>query len=314
MRPTVLTTLALAAVIAALAAQVDAAMVLHSTMDNSDVGAGAGTDSTQNGTFQVRDSAGSAENGTAGANAFGTPAATSSAHITSGATGRIGQALAFPSEKTDDRGVSYGDVWNPGTGSYTVALWFDALDLLGNEIIAAKGNDDSNGYGWSIFTSDATLGVRARALTGEKAGMSDTIVNASVFHHIAMVIDRDANKLFGYLDGALMANVGGFGAAGNTLPSAADVTSPVSLVLGLRSRNDFELQGLIDDFAIFDEPLSASTIADIYQGGLDGRDVAQVTQSDTVPVPATWALATLGLVGLQLVRRRGAGPAGPRVD
>ena len=184
-----------------IAGTAPAALLFHSSMDNADVGAGAGTDTTASGTFAVGNGAGS--DGTAGGNANTVPIATTSGHITSGSTGQINQALSFPGN--GNAGVRYDGIAPAGLGDYTVSLWFNFNSSAQNGFLASSDNTGSSGEGWSIFYENGSLIYRMSVGGGGndlRAAVNTTIANDSAWHHAALIIDSGAGVIQGYLDGA----------------------------------------------------------------------------------------------------------------
>ena len=275
-----------------------ATLLLHSTLDNMDVGAGAGTDTTQSGGFEVRDTAGSPTHGSA--RDVLNLGATASAHVTAGASGQIGEALQFPSSSASNRGVTYGDVNNIGIGDYTVSLWFNALDTVGTESLASKGNVGSGDEGWHVFVENGMLHTRL-GLGGsgalQRASMSQAGSSAA-WHHVAMVVDDSTGVLSGYLDGALMTTAGGGGPSDNLFTPGSNVETTDPLHLGVSGAGSLEFMGSLDDVAILDEALSASAISALYQGGLNGMNAHEIL----IPEPSSLGLFLLGF--LLLARQR----------
>lgn len=89
------------------------------------------------------------------------------------AAGQIGEARSF--NKNDSNYVNFGDVLDPGTGSYTASVWFNPSSVSGNQFIAAKGNSSSADVGWSIWMSGDDLHVRGQqngGALGDRFGQS----------------------------------------------------------------------------------------------------------------------------------------------
>jgi hypothetical protein len=255
-------------------------------MDNATVGAGLGADSTADGPFLVFDLAQPPEDGTAQDLLGG--GATLTAHVTAGATGQIGQALAFePSSTNDNRSVTYGDVHNIGIGSYAVSLWFYTPVTNGLQFIAGKGNQGSANVGWCFFIENGLLGARVGGgSTANRASQSTRAVRTNTWHHLVMVVDNTAGTVKAYLDGsnAVWANGGG-GPTANTFPAGTDISNSNPLTLGIRTDGAAEFRGYLDDFAIWNRTLTAAEITGIYKAGLAGKglDSAQDTDGDGIP-------------------------------
>lgn len=270
-----------------------AALLLHSTMDNVDVGAGAGTDDTNTATFNVGNSAGS--DGTAGASAHTVPALTTIIPLTSGGTGQFGQALSF--QALENAGVRYDGITAPGTGSYTASLWFNFNGTGSNGALIGQGlNNSSGGEGWVIFWENNDLVFRIGQSgfgADQRASMrqEDTTGLTNGWHMATMVIDSVAGELRGYVDGTIVDTQGGGGPSDNTFVTEGDgIASTDPILLGLRGFGGFAPIVDLDDVGIWNTALTTAEIGDIYASGI------------AVPEPSSTAL--LGLGGLALILRR----------
>ena len=263
---------------------------LYSPMDNATVGAGSGADSTQNGPFTVQDVAGTPENGTAG-NFLSISSPTVTAHVTSGASGQVGEALQFdPASTADNRAVTYGDVEDIGTGDYSVSLWFNAATTSGTMYVAGKGNRSSAGSGWCFFIENGGLFVRAAGgSTANRASQNTHDFTTGTWYHVVMVVDNAAGTVTGYLNGsnAGWANGGG-GPSGNTFPPGTDMSTTDSLALGIRGDGLVEYKGLIDDFAVWNRKLTSDEVTGIYNAGLAGNGLLAAADSDHDGMPDSW--------------------------
>ena len=284
MKKTTLTFMALAATLGAS----NAALILHSTLDNTDVGAGAGSDTTSAGAYTVVDSI-AANNGTAENVIDG--GATGTNHVTSGVAGQHGQALSFDrGGVSNNRAVQYGDIHDIGTGDYSVTMWFNTSTTSTLQFLGSKGNAGSTSIGWSIFIESNTLITRlGGGGTGNRASQRVSISGeADAWHHVAFVIDNTAGSVTSYLDGSNTGwTSGGGGPSGNTFTAGTDISDGSQLRLGIAGNGTGEFRGELDDFRIYNE-------------ALDGAGVA----ASMVAIPEPSSTALLGLGGLALILRR----------
>ncbi len=253
----------------------DADLVLHSTMDNVDVGAGAGTDDTGSGDFTVNNLVGS-PNGTA----------TDSIEfqsITSGATGIIGEALDFQGAGLITRRVSYGDAYdhtNTPLG-HTVSIWLNP-DTTDHGFPMAKGGSSPEA-GWALFK----LGNGFR-LRGEPSAPADSTLRdlrrpsgleTGVWHHFAIVLDDENLRLIGYVDslGSGLSGLDNDWTLQNAINSynIGEIWDSTDLLtIGNTSQEPIEafagaFDGRLDDFAIWNEALSAGEILGLREVALE---------------------------------------------
>jgi len=238
-------------------------------MDNVDVGAGAGTDDTGSGDFTVKDTAGTAENGTA-------TESTGTNSVLSGAPGIIGEALDFEGADAaaGDRRVSYGDVHDHTNSplGHTVSIWMNPDG--GNGFPAAKGGSNPE-EGWAIFKVGSGVRLRGRPVGGNWADIRrGSGLESSGWRHVAVVLDDVNLRLIGYMNSL------GSGLSGtengwtvddpNSYSSGQlwDGTDPLSIGNAYPG-NSFQgaFDGQLDDFAIWNEALSAGEILGLYQVG-----------------------------------------------
>lgn len=275
-----------------------AALIFHATMDNADVGAGSGTDTSLTAAFQVRDSV-NANHGTAG-NAQ-TLGATVTNHMTSGEAGQMGQSLQFDTAGVaDNRGVNFGDVNDVGAGSFTVSLWINTTLTTGTQMIASKGNSSSTAAGWSIFLENGVIYTRAGVSSTNRGSQQHAFTDLNSWHMITMTLDSGTGTILGYLDGSATGWTSGGGgppAGDNLLTAGTNLDNANPLALGIRS-SDFgvEFRGYLDDVAIWDSALTPAEISQIYTNGLNGIGVPEPS--------AAGLLAAAAAVAAVATRRR----------
>jgi len=149
----------------------------------------------------------------------------------------------------------------PGHGSYTVCLWLRADDLERTQVIAHQGGPP-DAPGWRFFIAERALHFELCDDSGRVAEVIAPLDRPGVWRHAAMVIDRAAGRMTGYLDGA---------AAGDCpLPDGAAISPAAVLTVGgytdpagghfdhTFGRNG---AGLADDLRIYAAALPAAEIA-----------------------------------------------------
>lgn len=174
-------------------------------------------------------------------------------------TGQIGSGLHF--DGTDD--VDFGTTLNFGaTDSFTVALWCQFTSLAGNYPSLVGKSASDNGWGYLVALDSGTGKIITQITDGSGTTASyftAGAVNSGTWRHVAMVIDRGAQLMLVYIDGAL----------DNSVSTAAvgDLTQSAPLYLGVRQdsvgpRNRYT--GDLDEARIYTRALSAPEIAALY--------------------------------------------------
>jgi hypothetical protein len=203
--------------------------------------------------------------------------------------------MAYDSAGTND-GTVYGAIWT--TGQINGALSFDglndyvcvpdnySLDLGTHDLSFAfwfKTNESSikqiltkrstttgpsnrvwDGYGSALF-EDGTVAVWFRHSASSDSGVivsSTASYNDGNWHHLAGVYTRSANLEL-YVDGVPEGTPGDISYAENK-----DINLTQPLAIGCRvvhgRSNDLYFNGTIDDVRIYDRPLSAAEIMELY--------------------------------------------------
>ena len=183
--------------------------------------------------------------------------------------------------------VTYGDVLDPMSTSYTVSYWFK-LEGDTTRMIAGKGaNYSSSDGGWACTYGDAEGAVYFRANYGDdenKLGIKK-LIDPETFlgewHHWVAVIDQEDGLIKAYLDGVGSLDAQGDLAGGwmtitesygyEFVPPQTfeddDPTHPSQcneLTIGAGKDGRDPLNGRIDDFAVWGRALTDAEILDLY--------------------------------------------------
>ena len=194
--------------------------------------------------------------------------------------GAVGEAVRMTSGQ-----INYGDVHDPGDGSYSVSIWFQA-DRLSPGIIqrvVGKGVVDleGNSVGWQILVLGdevavigGTAGGAEFFLRGMPAGQARLRVGD--WNHVVMVIDREPgeNRIRLFVNGE---EVSGDGLETSGLPDGGQISSEQPLVTHSSGGAGDGFAGAIDSLAIWGRPLSASDVGALYRGGLLTAGIDQLT-------------------------------------
>ncbi|NLE38310.1 MAG: PEP-CTERM sorting domain-containing protein [Pirellulaceae bacterium] len=215
--------------------------------------------------------------------------------------------------------VSYGDVLDPGTDSFTAALWFKIEDTGNGMQLMGKGANESTSHpGWSVRTdADGYLIVRG---TYEVSGVTTKVTVRKMitpgdgqWHHVAIVFDQENGFLQGYLDGEGSGldpffTQNGWEAIndGNTFPLGTEFASDQPLLLGYTGESVADggktpTVGRFDDFAVWNRALSDAEILGIRNGTLtfptptppndipgDANNDGKVDADDAKTLAANW--------------------------
>ncbi|YCM46570.1 LamG domain-containing protein [Verrucomicrobiaceae bacterium 227] len=268
-----------------LPATLEDQLIHYSSMDNEDVGAGSGADTSADAVFPVGAAIGVA--GTAGGSAQTTPVTTVDAHLTSGASGQFFQALSFPG--LENAGVQFGGIPSPGLHDFSVSLWFNFQGGAQNGILAGSGNPSSASEGWTIFLENGALIFRMSVGGGGsdlRAAVNGPVANDSEWHHAVLLIDQTAGVIRGFVDGSEVTGVGMGGPPdGSFVPDGDGVANSEPVLLGTRSSGGFQFKGEMDDFAVWERALTPAEISGIYDAGVAGHPIVAKSDSDGDGMP-----------------------------
>lgn len=140
---------------------------------------------------------------------------------------------------------------NPGTGSMTWSVWFTTTDTSTENFIRRSS------------TGTGTGGVLLRKLNGGtvSCGVNATVTVTTtnrytdgIWHHVVCVLDRTANTLSLYIDGALQVSTDASSVAAVNL----------SVTDALYAGGATSMNGSIDNVRVYSSALVASTIGAIY--------------------------------------------------
>ncbi len=183
--------------------------------------------------------------------------------------GYYGQAASFDGQNASADSVHAEadiDLFDPGADSFTATVWVkqssgDSSEAY--EFIVSKGNATSGNLGWSIWTEGGNLLVRCNAsnTSAQRASQQLRGWPAAEWGHVAMVIDRQAQQVRGYLNGSDEGWIaGGGGPPSDSLAGWGQIANDVPLAIGHRSDGQGTLLGVADDVRLY---AGALTVAEI---------------------------------------------------
>ncbi|MBT4153430.1 MAG: hypothetical protein HOE53_02160 [Candidatus Magasanikbacteria bacterium] len=205
-----------------------------------------------------------------------------SGNATTDAAGQLGYTGTF--DGTGDY-INMGDnaALNTNTDK-TVSLWVNVDSRASAERIFTKNRTANLGYGMA-FESDGDLAVYFNDGSEMKQGISLASLPNDSWHHVVSVYDESAGTVSNYLDGeAVSYSVGG----------GWGFDSDNTLEVGGRSGASQWFDGKVDEFAIFDEILTADEIATMYEN--QSKDYGARLTSRIYDATASTDWATLSWV------------------
>jgi hypothetical protein len=189
------------------------------------------------------------------------------------APGQIAEGLEFKGEPTSFVRVPHHSELDPGTGSFTVSLWFRALRSGGTaatvvpnftEVLvskqAAPASTAQAGGGWSIYRNQNGAFVQTISSAGTRTvALGQT--SAGVWHHVVLVVNRTGSQLIGYLNGKRI------GVAALAALSPELIGSAADLIQGRDLAGIAPYIGRLDDLAIWSRALSDAQVTEVFSAG-----------------------------------------------
>jgi hypothetical protein len=171
---------------------------------------------------------------------------------------------------------------DPGTGDFSVALWFNsdrgpsAAGVTFTEYFVSKLGGGRVPTGWALWRNQSDTFVQAIATSGASYRIALGGTAANTWHHIALVINRAAGQVFGYLNGKRV------GAMRLAAGAAENFSTTADLYEGRDNAGNAPLLGTLDDLGIWNRALSDAEILAIHDAGRKGQSF-----SDPGAIPGT---------------------------
>lgn len=208
-------------------------------------------ESSYNGTAsQVIDASGNGLHGTSAGNAT---TSTDSKFDRAAALDGSGDWIEVP----DDARLNFG------TGNFSFGLWIKLVAGTNTRMPLGKISAATGGYGFYV-TSAGRVRIRLAYDGGGDIDLNTSVaaVNDGNWHHLLATINRTGNAIL-YIDGS--------SANGSTTDISANAAATTSCTLPLRlgARNGatpLEMQGQIDDAAIWNRVLTPGEVTNVYEG------------------------------------------------
>lgn len=165
----------------------------------------------------------------------------------------------------------YDDEADPGLDSFAVSFWVKNDTTSGSYYMVHKGYNP----GWLVYRSTTTLRFRLQgSYDCEMPGFSDT----TGWHHVAAIIDRDANKMKLYVDSVLKGET--------DISAVGAVESPDSLAM------EDDPDGSVEDIRMFRSVLDTAEISAMYNAGRGGYTEQSFSDPPIITVAAVDAVAS----------------------
>jgi len=179
-------------------------------------------------------------------------------------TGAIGSGIDIEDSTAEFVTVADNPLLNFGTNSFTVMFWTE-FDKNIQPTQPRIVNNWDLGPGFLLFEKDGKMRVRVEDNLGNfKAGTFNADIGNNVFHHVALVVDRNTNEVRLYTDGIQTMTGSNVALDISSVVGSVDNTLPLNFGGdGLTQRN---LDGKLDEIQVIQrvltdvEILSAATI------------------------------------------------------
>ena len=176
---------------------------------------------------------------------------------------------------------------SPGTGDFTISLWFKAASYDDWRYLLCYNGEDYSGTNMLFLTTKSTDGIQADAQLytygngwNWVGGTGTSYFNDSTWYHIGLV--RSSGTVTAYVNGVQ---------EGNTATYTNTVGINQGLKLGAFSSTWNSLTGSLDDVAIWNQALTPTQIGQLAAGTLSPSSFA-------IPEPGTVVLLMSALLGL----------------
>ncbi len=190
--------------------------------------------------------------------------ATSSAKV----QGRVGQALNFNGVSPYNY-VDMGDVPSLRlTGSMTVAAWIKPSRLGGDAIVNGvffnkSGAGGARAYSFYVTNTGGFVASIASTLSAQATRTSSTVLKINQWYFVVGVYDASRSAIDVYVNGVL-----DNGALTGSVTSAQVSNNGLPVAIGAREDSpSLSFAGKVDDVRVYNRPLAASEISQLYGEG-----------------------------------------------
>lgn len=188
--------------------------------------------------------------------------------------GLSGNAQSFSSDLTTGLAVAgtNGDFDWAYNESFSIAAWVKVNQNTSTDVFVGRIGEStiSNLYWFLAISPEGRATARITDRSGAGSGDSGqftgtTLLTDDKWHYLVLVRDDSLDQNLLYVDGKVEASIS------IDYPSSGGFASNEPITIGwVDTGTNHRLTGLIDEVAIYDQALSASTIAKQYSNGLQG--------------------------------------------
>jgi hypothetical protein len=177
--------------------------------------------------------------------------------------GEVNNAFSMNGTDADVRVPSSSSL-NVGTsGGFTVEGWFNITDNTARPITEWNSGSAFGVHFWANFPSEGYLYANVVDTGGANHYFQSTSTFIQTSNHVALTYDKSSGNAYIYLNGSQVVQTN----IGNITPQTT-----YDLYLGARiSGSPTRWAGWLDEISLYNRALSACEIAEIYNGGFNGK-------------------------------------------
>jgi hypothetical protein len=230
------------------------------------------------GVWHLGESSGAAQDSTS----YGTNG-TVSGTFTRQASGQVGYAYDFNTNGEVDVGDPADGHLDFGTGSYTVSAWMNVDQSTGTwQRFLYKGGTSSTTTGYVFETTQTASDMSAGISDGTNNLYSGASISLDTWTHIVQVVDRSAQELRIYKNGAEQGTATNISTIGSVSNSRS---------LQFPHAGSYDADGLLDEVRISNTARSADWIATEFSNQDDPANFLSVCGKETAPAPTVTNVA-----------------------
>lgn len=160
------------------------------------------------------------------------------------------------------------------TNAWSVSAWINRDSGTAVQTIINLKENSYHGHDFNIFHWEASTRLDVNVNGANAFRNTSVSLNDDQWYHLLVICDKtespNANKCKVYLDGTILTNSGG-----TNMQQIVDTNNDVTIGAQLKGTSlpyviTSPWNGLIDEVAFWDKALSASEVADVYNGGVPG--------------------------------------------